>query len=661
MSPEAPKPNRPIKPKQSTPPVTRSAPPERPVRSQGQGGGGQGRSNYGGGSGRGGDRPNPGGGGGAQPSPWLQHPLDPKPNPHAQSSFVEYLRWARDPGTSADKNATKTELVDLALKADYRRRLKQLSDRTRKLASGGRCFEVTADWRVRVGGSKGPESMLLPAFDATGMPYIPSSALRGVARAQAIRELTQKTGDRKAAEKEVAAWFGSLDAAEGDRTGKVIFLDAYPLPTDQLGGLAADMANNIWSWDGDTTKYSPNPNLLLSLKASQFCVGLRPRSGCTPEQLEQVERWLRQGLATGVGSQVNSGYGVLTDGITSDRRQPWVQVKVNLEGQLIHGRQKFTQWRQNPNNGLWQMRGAAEAEARPIAFKSALRYWFRSLGLGVLPPASVQALEAQLFGAIVPKPTQGWLTVQLQQAAVTVREAQQDEDKPGRLGGNLLISPNDSLPEVHRDAVKELIRNLTWLTFRFGGTGQGARRPRYSRKSRRYAPWWRGNDCKLLALVENDTFWRLPLDISALQRRLEERLRGFYRSLQELTGQPLKLRSAGNVTARDWPEVVDSSARIIVVSGEMLRDKPFALAVLHDRSLNPGNGYNGDLCGKVQGGVKPSPVWIQNFRDKEGDDLYQIVTVFGATQNPRRQYLDLLKQKAGSEFAEVNFKNSLQF
>lgn len=651
MSPE-----KPIKKNQSTTSGSRSPATHRNSPSQGQGGGGQGRSNYGGG-GRGGDRPNPsGGGGGAKPSPWLQHPHDRDPNPHAQASFVEYLRWARDPGTSADKNATKTELVDLALKADYRRRLKQLSDRTRKLASGGRCFEVTADWRVRVGGSKGPESMLLPAFDAMGMPYIPSSALRGVARAQAIRELMQKTGDRKLAEKEVAAWFGSLDAAESDRTGKVIFLDAYPLPMDQLGGLAADMANNIWSWDGDTTKYSPNPNLLLSLKASQFCVGLRPRSGCTPEQLEQVERWLRQGLATGVGSQVNSGYGVLKDGATDDRRQPWVKVKVTLEGQLIHGRQKFTQWRQNQNNGLWQMRGAAEAEARPIAFKSALRYWFRALGLGVLPAASIQTLEAKLFGAIVPKPTQGWLTVQLQKGGVKAPESQQKRDDPGFLGGDLLILPNDDLPEAHRDAAKELIRNLTWLAFRFGGVGQGARRPCYSRKSRPYAPWWRGNDL----VLSGDSFWNLPADIPALQRRLEERLRGFYRSLQELTGQPLNLRSAGSVSARDWPEVVDSSARIVVVSGEMMREKPFALAILHDRSLNPGEGYNGDLCGQVRGGVKPSPVWIQNFRDEE-DDLYQIVTVFGATQNPRRQYLDLLKQKAGGAFAEVNLKNCLSF
>ena len=36
--------------------------------------------------------------------------------------------------------------------------------------------------------------------------------------------------------------------------------------------------------------------------------------------------------------------------------------------------------------------------------------------------------------------------------------------------------------------------------------------------------------------------------------------------------------------------------------------------------------------------MKPSPVWIADLGD------YQVVTVFGATQNPRQKYLANLRQ-----------------
>ncbi|PLS67435.1 MAG: type III-B CRISPR module RAMP protein Cmr6, partial [Cyanobacteria bacterium M5B4] len=69
--------------------------------------------------------------------------------------------------------------------------------------------------------------------------------------------------------------------------------------------------------------------------------------------------------------------------------------------------------------------------------------------------------------------------------------------------------------------------------------------------------------------------------------------------------------------------------------------KPYALDVLHSDRLNPNRNqgrYNPDLCGSVQGGVKPSPVWINDQTE------YQVVTVFGATQEPRKGFVDELKR-----------------
>lgn len=143
------------------------------------------------GNGGGGDR---GKGGGSNPPlerppdacPWL----DPAniPEPASSASFVEYLRWLRSP-TANYKDPMKIELLHLAQdNADYRHRLQTLVDRTKLIAGEGNWFTVTCPWRIRVGGIKGPESILLPAFDALGMPYIPSSTLRGVARTQAIQD-----------------------------------------------------------------------------------------------------------------------------------------------------------------------------------------------------------------------------------------------------------------------------------------------------------------------------------------------------------------------------------------------------------------------------------------------------------------------------------------
>ncbi|MGB3192838.1 MAG: type III-B CRISPR module RAMP protein Cmr6, partial [Limnoraphis sp.] len=89
---------------------------------------------------------------------------------------------------------------------------------------------------------------------------------------------------------------------------------------------------------------------------------------------------------------------------------------------------------------------------------------------------------------------------------------------------------------------------------------------------------------------------------------------------------------------------VDSNCKIVVCSGQEDFGKPYALAVLHSKDLKVkdrrGNlDYDGNLCGQVLGNVKPSPVWIADLGD------YQVVTVFGATQNPRQEYLSRLQNQ----------------
>ena len=609
----------------------------------------------------------PSGGGGNNnpppPSPWLDPENEPQPDQSA--SFVEYLRWMR----AADyphKDATKTQILQTAQEnANYTQRLEQLNQRTQLLAKDGIAFQVKSTWRIRVGGHRGPESILLPAFDALGMPYIPSSTLRGVARTQAIREIMAENNlEWKEAEEKTAPYFGNINAKDKNKTGKVIFFDAYPLPSKK-GGLEMDMANNIWSWKDDSTQYSPNPNSFLSLKEPTFLIGLRLASNCQDaEILAQVQEWLLKGLQRGIGSQVNSGYGELkpiNDKIHPDNNKNgddsgFYRLDFELEGQLIHGYQRFTQWQWNDRRNEWQMRSAPVAEVRPTAFKSMMRYWFRVLASGVLPINEVQKIEAELFGGINPK-KYGYLQVNILEGKVTQKEprpnAQGKNDPCGEQRGTLVLSLSSETPKDKQEAVKKLAKHLTWFLADMGGIGQGARRPNYSRKSREYAPWFRGST---FYIDSEEDFWAIPNDVQGFKQQFQQRLRDFYCILDKISETNINtnnLRTVDQVSQNQWIDAADSNCQIFVCAGNEQRGKPHALAILHSDTLkitgkNGQREYDGNLCGKVSGGAKPSPVWIADLGN------YQIVTVFGATAAPRKNFVSELKAKTISEnFAQI--------
>lgn len=639
------RPNPPQRPSANTNPVSQISKPQKkvipdPVKAGGNhsGGGNRGQNNNNG-SGFGGND--------QEPSPWLLGLPPEKIAPSA--SFVEYLRWMRELNRHPDRNGkdstdpnTKVQILQLSEdKADYSKRLAQLTERTKKIAGEGNYFQVQCPWRIRVGGHRGPESILLPAFDALGMPFIPASTLRGVARAEALRQL----GDEKKVEK----YFGGLDADDRDRMGKIVFLDAYPLPSrdDKSGGLAVDMANNIWSWDGDRLNYAPNPKPFLSLQEPIFLIGIKAAStvkeDARKELIGKVMGWLTDGLKNGAGSQVNSGYGALLRAGESDRsRREFLRVEFGLEGQLIHGRQKFTQWQWNDRRNEYQMRGQAEAEVRPIAFKSMLRYWFRAFALGIIPAVQVREWEKKLFGSLEVQGS-GWVQVRILEGEVVQKEprpnAQGKDDKCGEQAGILTLShsmePNAQKPQ----SVEKLFRSLTWLMFNLGGIGQGARRPCYSRKTRDRAPWYRGST---FFIDSKDAFWESPDELKELQKLYQLRIKDCTDALRDLNQGGRNSPDVPVAISGDrWREAVDANCRIVLCGGKEDYGKPYALAVLHSQELKVSDRrgektYDGNLCGVVGREVKPSPVWIADLGD------YQVVTVFGATQEPRKGFVKKL-------------------
>jgi CRISPR-associated protein Cmr6 len=595
-------------------------------------------------------------GGGNQPpipSPWLNPENEPQPHPEA--SFIEYLRWMRSPNHDY-KDPTKVQILQMAEQGSkYSQRLQQLTKRTELIAQ--KSFKVQCPWRIRVGGHRGPESILLPAFDALGIPYIPSSTLRGVARTQAIREIMAKNNiEWQEAEKRIAPYFGSVETNnKKDQSGKVAFLDAYPLPNQNQNQnvLAVDMANNIWQWDNNSPKYSPNPNPFFSLEKPMFLIGLRLASNCQDNDiLEKVKQWLIKGLQAGVGSQVNTGYGQLNPAGKLEKNHEFFRVEFIIKGQLIHGRQKFRNVNQpyqrgddgrfrTDNNGKLRTDNIATSEVRPVAFKSMLRYWFRTFALGILEPGQVQTWENQIFGGINPSKQYGWLMVRVLEGKTIRDNATNRNDAFGEQSGILTLNYSPEIPQSQKQNLEKLIKNLTWLMFHLGGIGQGARRPLYSRKDRNppRPPWYRG--CNLIT-ESDDNFWTLPDNTRQFQELFKTKISNFYEALQILgvNFNYRQLRTCGIVKNNQWTEAIDINCRIFVCSGDEKFGKSYALSVLHSDQLKFNDNYDGNLCGKTQGNkVIPSPVWITDLGN------YQVVTVFGANENPRRKYLETLQNK----------------
>lgn len=555
------------------------------------------------------------------PEPWLngRHPVTAE-----EASWVEYLRWMRvTPEDKTVKSGTILQLFKQFERGDLSKHLNRLSDRTQRIADMS--FQVTCPWRIRVGGIRGPEEILLPAFDALGMPYIPSSTLRGVARAIATRQIGSAEVDRI---------FGNINP-ESSSMGQVIFLDAYPVVTenDDLGGIQLDMANQIWKWEGtQPPEYNTNPNVLVSLERPTFIIGVRRGVGCSQETCDRVLNWLKSGLVEGIGSRVNTGYGKLESDVQQKSEWHLLRIPFELKGQLIHGYQTFREWNQN-NQGNWDFGGRAVAELRPTAFRSMLRYWFRALALGVLPSETVRDLELDLFGGIEPDPHTGVFRVEVRGEI----KQQLSRESPGLATGFLEFR---QCPHADRQisdrTLKLFLQSVTWLMFHLGGIGLGARRPCYSRQNRPTPPYWRGST--LISTSTHD-FWHRPGNPAEFQSRFVKRMQQFYRVLAELSKADIDPRNPLAVlpdspTATTWAEAIDRQCEIVCVSGKTANHKPFALAQLHQLA-NQGNGhYNSALCGNSN--KTPSPIWIAQVED------YQVVTVFGAQEENRSEYLNIL-------------------
>jgi CRISPR-associated protein Cmr6 len=484
-------------------------------------------------------------------------------------------------------------ILSIAVKAEQQCKsiYQHLSRRTELLAGGAEnILRVSFNWRLRVGGTRGFDDRLLPAFHPVfGIPYVPASTLKGAARAWARRQNA----------KDIETILGMLEGKTA-KAAKVEFLDAFP----SSPCLDVDVATPQWHWKGQENQlqvsYQPTPFPMLSLKQPTLLIGLRPTKPEYAHYVPIVRDWLENALKCGIGSRVSSGYGRSLGQIA---HLPYSQVhQFELWTQGTYGSEppsKENQW-------------TGELEFRPTAIRGILRYWFRSIALSLYRPSECQTLENRIFGTLG------------QQGKVGVSVRFNDATRS--------IAPFDYTGSIYLEAVDQahltLMNELLIFAFHLGGVGRGSRRPLHELEVNR-KKMMRGCDWS----VDVEGF---PLPCDAGQwRSLINRLHNALRAVQQSTGNYLS--DPGEPVARKQ-DVLDANAQILLLQSTDLiqpsnkvRDwsdvnpRGAALNLMYaNESFKGCKNKPGERVGGSLG--TPSFVWINSIFP-EGKTSYQSVTI----------------------------------
>jgi len=488
----------------------------------------------------------------------------------------------------------------------------QLTQKTECLAD--ETYKVQFNWRVRVGGMKGFQDLLLPVFHPIyGIPYIPSSSLKGAILAQAKKHA--KNGEISLAE--VQRILGDIKKG----IGTVQILDAFP--TEPC--LSVDMTNSQWSWKENQVQYVPVPHYFLSMEKPEILIGLVSTSrGRYQDQnnndLQTVKGWLEQALNAGIGSRVSAGYGR-------------TKVKANLPHSSTHHFQFYSQGMFGASN--------QDKEFRPVALRGILRYWFRAIALGLYNNQTVQTFENELFGQLS------------QEGSVRLGVELTDEDigsdnDPYFCEGNILI---EAKTEKHLKVIEQTLL----LASHLGGIGRGSRRPLHWNHPRLRGCLWEfpdfilpGDEVEWSAFIEDtlDSFREVypegKPDRHSLLVTVEEKGKTVKRRCQDILNNDaaIFLVPSPNLKHSEMVENWNKKGNKREVIGEGLRllysDNRFKGETTNQRTNNKeGNASVGGRLGI------PSYVWIQsNF--PENDDPYQVVSVFGAGHPQRSQFIQAL-------------------
>jgi len=211
-------------------------------------------------------------------------------------------------------------------------------------------------------------------------PYIPGSALKGIASHAAWCEWKKSPAEQKYNIDTISARiFGSPVSQSKDadnQQGTICFMDAFP--SDKAWSLVPD----VLTPHGGTDYSNPTPCFFLAVeKGAAFWFGLRKTSRAQSGDLVQAEAWLKQGLFEhGAGAKTIAGYGWFIDEAEGERLIELELVTPGFFGGASH------------QNG-------ADTTLRMPSLRGMLRWWWRTLYRDLLPEERIKELEEAIWGS----------------------------------------------------------------------------------------------------------------------------------------------------------------------------------------------------------------------------------------------------------------------
>jgi len=170
-------------------------------------------------------------------------------------------------------------------------------------------FSTFPEWRFVVGlGGANVLETSMTLHRLYGLPIIPGSALKGLARAYAEMVLGKAPDDP-----EVVAVFGKPPGSTPLETGEIIFFDAIPItsPKFKLDVMTPHFQKYYQgSSDPPADWQDPNPIHFLTVEKTQFLFAVAARREAGKDYVGQAKTWLEKGLAElGIGAKTAAGYG----------------------------------------------------------------------------------------------------------------------------------------------------------------------------------------------------------------------------------------------------------------------------------------------------------------------------------------------------------------
>ncbi len=253
----------------------------------------------------------------------LQAPLAPNPDTmHMGLWFERFFHGYETDFAAVDKEGRSAWLRQFDIKqVGARSELQVKAEKIQQLAAsqGGqaRIYQCTAPFVTGMGNPH-PLENGFTWHPTLGMPYLPGSAVKGLARAAV--ELAYQGEDKPALLKR---WFGT--EAKGDvpeASGNFIFLDALPVEPCALVPEVMTPHMGKWYEKGGKTPtakdtqpgdwHSPVPVGYLTARNLQLQFAVTPRPGVAADALEQVWQALDYALQwLGAGGKTAQGFGTM--------------------------------------------------------------------------------------------------------------------------------------------------------------------------------------------------------------------------------------------------------------------------------------------------------------------------------------------------------------